>query len=87
MANAAYEDGGELHALFGVLGRRVEDAVLHYDDGSRTWARETVDVTGVDAFQILAIDAAGTDAWLLGARRRGAGALPARRRRRGSRAR
>ena len=72
-----------LHALFGVLGRRAEDAVLHYDDGAREWTREPVELAGaqLDGFDILALDASGTDAWLLGAdSARHARALPARRR-------
>ena len=90
VADAAYEDGGELHALFGVLGRRVEDAVLHYDDGAQDLDARAGRPRGaqLDEFEILAIDAAGTDAWLLGRRRRRrARALPARRRPAGSRAR
>ncbi|HEY6889678.1 MAG TPA: hypothetical protein VI300_17905, partial [Solirubrobacter sp.] len=80
VADAAYESGGDLQALFGVLGRRSEDAVLHYDDGAHTWTREPIDLSGpqLDAFRILALDAersgdersargSGTDAWLLGA--------------------
>ncbi len=58
-----------------MLGRRVEDAVLHYDDGARLDARDGRRAAPARRFQILAVDAAGTDAWLLGGDGDGALAL------------
>ena len=72
VTDAAYEDGGELQAFFGLVGRAVEDTVLHYDDPTRRRGRASRSVLpALDAFSILAIDAAGTDAWLLGANQDG----------------
>ena len=69
IADAAYESGGATQVLLGVLGRKVESAVLHYDAGAGTWTREPVDVGGAQQteFTILAVDATDAGAWLLGA--------------------
>ena len=46
VAVAAYEDGGDAARAVRRARAAREDAVLHYDDGARTWTREPIDVAG-----------------------------------------
>lgn len=66
VADAALEEGDRTGVFFGVKGRQIENAVVHWDGAE--WSREPV-VVPVDAtrFDILAVAATSTqNAWLLG---------------------